>query len=172
MQHKEGKIGMNQVNDSAYRTPFEIAASFLDKVPVNLDDMAAALGATVSYDPFMSSSISGHIKRGESGYEIAVNAQDSSVRQRFTLAHEIAHLLLHRDKLDGGLLEDDRMYRSSLSTPEERAANIWAARLLMPEPLVRSEAQATGVPDSAGLAAVFGVSKQAMEIRLRELRIA
>lgn len=164
-------MSITLVNESSYRTPFEIAASFLGNVPVDLEGMAKALGADVLYDPLMSKNISGHIKRYGTGYEIAVNAQDSHVRQRFTLAHEIAHLLLHRDKLDGGLLEDDRMYRSSLSTPEERAANIWAARLLMPEGLVKSEVRAIGTPDSTRLAVIFGVSRQAMEIRLRELHI-
>lgn len=159
-----------RANEFAYRAPFEIASSFLDSAPVDLQGMAKALGASVITEN-MAPLVSGHIKRSGNGYEIAINAADAQERQRFTLAHEIAHLLLHRDKLDSGLLEDDRMYRSALSTPEERAANVLAARLLMPENLVRL-AHKAGADNASKLANLFGVSQQAMEIRLRELRIA
>lgn len=152
---------------STYRTPFEIADRFLDRAPVDLDGMAAALGVSVKRDARMQPGISGHITRVRDGYEIAVNAADAPARQRFTLAHEIAHYLLHRELLDGGI-EDDRMYRSRLGGIVERQANRLAAQLLMPANLVRFACQA-GATDVGRLARTFGVSEQAMDIRLREL---
>lgn len=154
---------------STYRTPFEIADRFLDRAPVDLDGMATALGVAVKRDVEMPAGVSGHITRTRAGYEIAVNASDPPARQRFTLAHEIAHYLLHRNLLDGGI-EDDRMYRSRLGGFVERQANHLAAQLLMPANLVRFACQA-GATDVARLAHAFGVSDQAMQIRLRELRL-
>ena len=58
------------------------------------------------------------------------------MRRRFTIAHEIAHFLLHRDKI-GDQLSDDAMYRSSLSSDDERAANRLAADILMPMGLIQ-----------------------------------
>lgn len=152
---------------STYRTPFEIADRFLGSAPVDLEGMAAALGVTVNRDARMQPGISGHIARAHGGYEIAVNASDPPARQRFTLAHEIAHYLLHRELLDGGI-EDDRMYRSRLGGVVERQANRLAAQLLMPANLVRFACRA-GASDVGRLARTFGVSEHAMDIRLREL---
>lgn len=151
-----------------YRPPFEIAMSFLDRVPVDLDRMAAALGASVTYDRNMSPRVSGHIRKSGQGYEIAVNAADAAPRQRFTLAHEIAHLLLHRERLDQAGIEDDRMYRSAMSDGVERQANFLAAQLLMPENLLRFACDA-GVTDISRMARTFKVSDAAMRIRLSEL---
>ena len=157
--------------DSDYRSPMEVVAAFLDRAPVRLLDMAAALGLSVNMAAQLPSGISGQIvrvRRSEgAGYHIDVACQDSAPRQRFTLAHEIAHFLLHREFLDGGLT-DDRMYRSRLGTVMERQANRLAAQLLMPGHLVRVAWDA-GATDAAALARAFDVSAQAMEIRLREL---
>lgn len=152
-----------------YRTPFEIVNSFLNRAPVDLDGMATRLGITVKYDRAMAANLSGSIGRVRDGYEITVNASDPAVRQRFTLAHEIAHFLLHRDLLDH-LVADDRMYRSGLSNVFERQANKLAGELLMPANLVRL-AYSAGGSEAARLAFLFRVSDQAMQIRLRELRL-
>ena len=58
-----------------------------------------------------------------------------TVRQRFTLAHEIGHMLLHRDRIGDGIV-DDILYRSSLSDTLEAQANRLAADILMPYPLI------------------------------------
>lgn len=151
--------------------PMEIAARFLDRAPVPLPEMAAALGLTVNMEAHLPPGISGQIMRirhpAGDRYQIDVNGQDSAGRRRFTLAHEIAHFLLHREFLDGELT-DDRMYRSRLGDAMERQANRLAAQLLMPGNLVRVAWNAGG-RNVASLARAFDVSAQAMEIRLREL---
>lgn len=156
---------------TAYRPPMEIAATFLDRAPVALGDMAAALGLAVNMSAALPPGVSGQITRfpGRDGdrYRIEVNRTDGYARRRFTLAHEIAHFLLHRAFLDDELT-DDRMYRSRLGDPRERQANMLAAQLLMPANLVRLAWNA-GARDTTTLARTFDVSEQAMEIRLREL---
>lgn len=139
--------------------------------PIDISALATAFGLDVyeSYD--LGDGISGMIGRdrnSESGYYISVNAAESYLRRRFTIAHEIAHYLLHRDKIGNGL-SDDRMYRSdNVSTQEEYQANNLAAELLMPRALMNQAIrhEFSGVH---GLARKFEVSEPAMKVRLRYL---
>lgn len=80
------------------------------KWPVKVIPIANELGMKVYYTQGWSHNISGMIKQvseygggGKSGYAIYVNDQHSTSRKRFTIAHEIAHFILHRD-LDFGQL--------------------------------------------------------------------
>lgn len=165
---------MSALAELRYRPPMEVVSRFLDRAPVPLGEMAAELGLTVNVEAILAPEISGQITRvrraGGDGYHIDVNLLDSGVRRRFTLAHEIAHFLLHREYLEDELT-DDRMYRSRLGDRQERQANKLAAQLLMPANLVRVAWRA-GARDVAGLASAFDVSTQAMEIRLKELGLA
>lgn len=107
---------------------------------------------------------------GASGFAIYVNAKHSEVRRRFTIAHEIAHFVLHRDLISDGITED-ALYRSGLSDAVEREANGLAAEILMPRHLVRSYV-ASGTRNAAELAEIFEVSQQAMEYRLANLGLS
>src|SRR5258708_22623257 len=132
--------------------------------------MAQELCLSVWQMRSLSADVSGKIFRdslngGPSGFSIAVNATHSAVRKRFTIAHEIAHFVLHRAILENGDLTDDAMYRSGLSSREETAANQLAAQILMPMPLIQSLVDA-GLNDVQSLAARFQVSQTAMKIRL------
>jgi len=102
-----------------------------------------------------------------SGFTIYVNAEDNPRRQRFTIAHEIAHYVLHRDLIGDGIT-DDALYRSPLGEWYERQANKMAADILMPPQLVRS-LYAQGMTSVTKIAAEFDVSVEAMRIRLDEL---
>lgn len=99
------------------------------------------------------------------GALIAVNADHVETRQRFTIAHELGHHLLghterfHLDLSDGSPAE----YNYRL----ERAANEFAADLLMPRRLVT---QAFSLDQRTGaLAGLFEVSEVAMGYRLLNL---
>lgn len=114
-------------------------------------------------------SLSGKIVRdtqygGDSGYAIFVNATHNNLRQRFTIAHEIAHFILHKDLIGDGLV-DDALYRSGLSNKEEVAANKLAADILMPWHLINT-AMSQGYNTVSALADIFVVSESAMAIRL------
>ncbi len=107
----------------------------------------------------------------------ATESRRSPGRRAFTIAHEIGHWQLH---CGPGHEADERFCRSGdvgatsaqlrQSPALEREANRFAAALLMPEHLVRSEVRARGV-NVLALAAAFGVSGQAMQIRLEALRL-
>jgi hypothetical protein len=150
-------------------TPGQIIAKYQLQAPVDVVAIATDLGLNVWKKSFPDS-ISGKIFRdslngGSSGYSIAVNESHSFVRQRFTVAHEIAHFILHRQKLESGDLIDDGMYRSGMSSKEETAANRLAADILMPLPLIRRLMDG-GITDPQNLATKLQVSLPAMRIRL------
>jgi IrrE N-terminal-like domain len=106
--------------------------------PVPIGAIALSLGLTVRLST-LPVGVSGEIRpdpNTESGFAIKVNRHEAKERQRFTLAHEIAHFLLHKDSIKDGL-SDDVLYRSSLSNRKEAEANRLAADILMPVVLVQ-----------------------------------
>lgn len=60
----------------------------------------------------LAKGISGMLERVGDTFLITVAANDPLTRQRFTLAYELGHYMLHR-KLIGDGLDDDRAYRST-----------------------------------------------------------
>lgn len=145
----------------------KIIRRFVDKPPTDINALANALGLSVIPSDLRGGA--GEIvldlrHGGFSGYSIRVNHNDAQVRQRFTVAHEIAHFLLHRDRVQNRL-RDDKMYRSGHGTTVENEANGLAADLLMPRRVIGElrKARAYSVEE---LAAKFGVSVVAMKRRL------
>ncbi|QBY00281.1 ImmA/IrrE family metallo-endopeptidase [Rhodophyticola sp. CCM32] len=119
---------------------------------------------------------SGQISRNaDGGYIIKVNRFEAKERQRFTIAHEIAHFLLHRDIIDASPegIRDTVLYRSGAPENIEYQANRLAADILMPRGSVERRLGELGGRVSEGvievLAQDFKVSKGAMEIRLQNV---
>jgi Zn-dependent peptidase ImmA (M78 family) len=118
---------------------------------------------------------------------IVVNEADPPARQRFTVAHELGHLLLHKyaaPHADGRIQIKFRDERSTTgSVKEEIEANQFAAELLMPERLLRMFAArlkfdvADPASDDDALQALrniakrLGVSVQALSYRLANLEV-
>jgi Zn-dependent peptidase ImmA (M78 family) len=111
-------------------------------------------------------------REGEKKF-LGVNNKHHEHRQRFTIAHEIAHYILHSGDVlhyDIGLESDGRfLYRAEdISSPGEIEANQFAAELLMPEDKVRELVDA-GTRAVEMLAKKFEVSGDAMRRRLVKL---
>lgn len=153
-------------------TPGQIIAKHQTAAPVDVVAIANELGVRVWEMPSLPPTISGKIFRdpthgGTSGFSIAVNAnEEHATRKRFTIAHEIAHFILHKDYLDKqNGVTDDAMYRSGLSTKQEAEANSLAAQILMPMSLIQQLTN-SGINNVETLAQRFEVSVTAMKIRL------
>jgi Zn-dependent peptidase ImmA (M78 family) len=149
----------------------------ITKAPVPVERLAAVLDADIKFEPF-AGSMSGMVYRqGEDGAIIGVNSLHSANRQRFTIAHELGHLVLHRDELhiDEGFPFAFRDEISSLAVdPAEIEANQFAAELLMPEAWIAAEIRGQHLDiesdDVIGsLAQKFGVSVLSMTHRLTSL---
>lgn len=117
---------------------------------------------------------SGHIQRLDKPRTalITINASESYVRKRFTLAHEIGHYALgHLERYEHLPRDTPAEFSASSSSPLERQANDFAARLLMPENMVKYLITEQGETRVEGLARRFGVSQVAMAYRLKNIGI-
>jgi Zn-dependent peptidase ImmA (M78 family) len=151
------------------RQPSHAANELLEKAgistaPIPVHELAARCGVLVLTHSFPDA-LSGLVIELDAGAIIGVNAQHAHVRQRFTTAHELGHHLLghaerfHIDVTDGHQPGYD--YRS------ERAANDFAAELLMPRRILAREFK---LDDRTPiLANAFEVSEIAMGYRLVNL---
>lgn len=132
-------------------------------VPVVL--IAREMGLDVYTVKEWPTNISGKLQKNEDGsFSIYVNERHPKVRQRFTIAHEIAHFVWHVHLIGNGIV-DDGLYRSGFSNAIETKANSYAADILMPWHLI-DEAIKQGGDTVEKLANMFNVSKSAISIRL------
>jgi Zn-dependent peptidase ImmA (M78 family) len=139
-------------------------------LPVDPIEIAQQLGVRV-YKLGLDEGVSGMlIKEPGRDPEIYVNSGDSINRQRFTSAHELGHYV---KRVVAGADEWAAIdYRSPLSSegsdPDEVYANRFAASLLMPRREVQRLYREHRL---AALAYEFGVSEDAMNYRLRNLKL-
>ena len=154
-----------------------------DRLPVDLDAVATSLGLRILYAE-LPEDVSGLLVCGPAGNFVVVQGSDHPNRQRFTLGHEIAHHFLKHQFAPGEHVHVDRGHyisqrgpRSSTGLdPKEIEANQFAAALLMPSRLIRQEVSKLGTTHLldhhvSSLAETFGVSEQAMIIRLTSLGV-
>jgi Zn-dependent peptidase ImmA (M78 family) len=145
--------------------------------PIPVEAIAEMAGATIHLEQF-EEDVSGVLIRGDSHCVIGVQKMHSEGRRRFTIAHELGHLLLH----DGKPIRVDKAFRvnwrkDSSSKPrdvEEIEANAFAAKLLMPTDMIEqahgeSSFEVEDETEVVRLAKLFGVSNQAMNFRLNQL---
>ena len=146
-----------------------IAEKYRQSAPVNVVQLAREIGLAVYLTSDWPETASGMIRKnrkkgGRSGYAVTVNDKHCKARQRFTIAHEIGHFVLHPD-LIGDRIGDDWLYRSRLPSIREAEANRFAANLLMPNDLIEKVA-ADGADTIPDLARVFEVTRSTVSARL------
>lgn len=121
---------------------------------------------TVEYLP-LPSSISGSLSRRGKTWIIRINSLHHPHRQKFTLAHELGHYVLHKNECDS--FTDTVFFRGMSNDNIERAANQFASELLMPKGRVDKLINECGVRNIGDLATHFGVSAVAMLNRIKDL---
>lgn len=138
----------------------------LVSVPVDVDAIAEFLGLEVS-DELMNDDISGYLEFRDGVWIIGVNSLHHINRRRFTIAHEIAHYILHRDPHKDFVDKTFARRRDGVDSIE-READDFAAKMLMPEDKVR-EAIRHGHTSLRYLSELFQVSALALKFRLMNL---
>ena len=147
-------------------------------LPIKIEDIARLRGLEVIAYP-LGEDVSGllAIKNGKG--TIGYRQDEPKVRRRFTIAHELGHYELHRDKSD--LFVDKQFIyrgRNSSHTPVsqvmEQEANAFASAILMPTEYMRSEVgkieMDLGSEEAIKtLAKIFEVSSTAMSLRISGL---
>ncbi|WP_372360429.1 ImmA/IrrE family metallo-endopeptidase [Xanthomonas axonopodis pv. poinsettiicola] len=145
-----------------------LAEAGLLTVPVNILAVAEFLGLEVIEEP-MDDDLSGYLEKRSGAWVVGVNSFHHRNRKRFTIAHEIAHFVLHSGEKDS--FHDQTFARrngNEGASTMEREADKFAADLLMPEFDVR-RLIASGITTLSGLAEHFGVSALAMKYRVQNL---
>jgi Zn-dependent peptidase ImmA (M78 family) len=150
----------------------------IDKLPIPVNKIAEQRGLKIKpYD--LGRDVSGILVIENDKGTIGFNPTESTVRQRFTIAHELGHYELHKD---GEELFVDKSFKvlfrdQNSGAGEDRKeleANAFAAALLMPEKLVRKEITKNSFDLSdedsmKKLAKAFHVSVPAMTFRISNL---
>lgn len=126
--------------------------------PVDVEHIVTTCG--IALHPVAGVAWSGAVNSNTTQASIWVRSTDATVRQRFTIAHELGHLLLHPS---GMAFRDDTFSGG----PLEVEANAFAAALLMPASFLQPATVL--LTPTAQLARIYKVSETAMEIRLNQL---
>lgn len=163
----------------------QITADLLKKegamrAPINLRLLTEQFEIVVDESDPGTDELSGVLSR-DLQTRILINKNHSEERKRFTLAHELGHFFLHEGK---ELFVDSSkvgfLFRSTRDSDVsdarvEQEANVFAAALLMPVPLVEKMMKdliKEGTKENAligKLSETFQVSQQAMSFRLMNL---
>ena len=98
---------------------------------------------------------------------IGVNRSHARTRQRFSIAHELGHYFLGHTNTVNVSLKDQFLSNTQSNPFQERQANEFGARLLMPAKSIQEDFVAFSGSLSR-LAELYEVSEQSMWIRLTE----
>ena len=149
--------------------------------PVPVEKIAEALGVRLVYEPAREGEgIYGMLYRDEGQPVIGVNSLNHIHRQRFTVAHEIGHFLLHEGKeyVDVPTVRFRDLKSGLAIDKEEIEANGFAAELLMPRELLEKSLriitrQKLDDPKEIveKLSKEYKVSPQTAEFRLKNLGV-
>ena len=156
------------------RLPKQLARDVLkalrvEEPPVDLraviEYLSESRSITIELLPYsLPDKVSGaHARKGRK-HIITYNKNHHPRRQRFTIAHELGHLLL--EHLDVQSKEEDLVS----GNPKETAANTFAAELLAPSEFLKKDFE-KGVRDVKALAARYQVSEEMMWWRIMDARM-
>lgn len=148
-------------------------------LPFNIQAFCQEQGINYQ-EVLVDGSMSGASVVDGNGKHIFIKATDPEPRKRFTGAHEIGHLILHGDQAvnyNTNVAPFVLFRDSNAKTPDwrEQEANYFAACLIMPADAIHARleqyrsARMIGEDTIASLATDFGVSIQAMSIRLAQI---
>lgn len=138
----------------------------------DLREVVRKMGGTITHVELngMGASDSGSIEINGNQFEIRLAMATGPLRDRFTIAHELGHFVLHylypKQHMD---ITIERMVAQRYGNDQaEREANWFAAAFLMPEKEFRADYEQTSGNHSL-LSSKYQVSRAASEIRAKVL---
>ena len=130
------------------------------ELPVKVGEICDHMGIKIKPE---EQGKSGHCEHIDGAPVIFCNRDEPIARQRFTVAHELGHVLMrHTDKY--GVMYRDP---SPNDDPKEQAVNVFAARLLAPAIVLRD----IGVTNAAQIAEICQISETAAAYRMQRLQV-
>ena len=161
-----------------------LAENAISEAPIPIEKIIQSMGLELRFEPFNDAEdpMSGVLFKDDTNLVIGINPNENPNRQRFTMAHELGHFLLHQKEnmhIDtrSSVFLRKQLYAKA-TDQKEIEANLFAAELLMPKKIIEAE---LGVCKKEGrmisdeeiienLAIKFKVSAQAMAFRLLNLK--
>jgi Zn-dependent peptidase ImmA (M78 family) len=170
-------VPTNPIEEARNAARAVVAEYGVPAAPVPIERIARSKNIIVQYAP-LDGELSGmaYIKDGIG--VIGVNALHHPNRQRFSIAHELGHHILHRSLIETEVHVDKEfrvLQRGPVASqgvdPVEMEANAFASEVLMPEPLLVQAVGERGIDledDSQieALARKFRVSTAVVRYRL------
>ena len=132
---------------------------------VDIESLCKRLGIAIEKRSDMPRNISSCIRTQDNSCKIFYNGNHPLARQRFTVAHELAHCLLHKNELQEEYLENI-LLRGGLSNQLESEANRLGADILMPSEAIDKYTARHKALSIVDMAYAFGVSPHGMSVRL------
>ena len=142
--------------DDAVRSLLDATLPLMQAPPVNLGVICRWLGIEVYAQPCRAFGALFLLREGRG--VLLVNSSLPQGRARFSIAHELGHLLLRHNPL--GRIGEPR------DLDQERQADRFASELLMPFSLLREDCRRLSFD---ALCRRYRVSRQAMRIRLERI---
>ena len=167
-------IGLTEIAQGEELAAAALEAVRVAQVPFPIVDLPAAIenvfGADVTVLP-LEAGFDGLAVSSSEVKLILASTSTVPARQRFTIAHELGHLLAGDEQ--ELTVDEDVFDANHRRTPGEMRANAFAAAFLMPESVLRRVVGAAGL-DEIGFARLcfdFGVSPSSLSYRLQNLRL-
>jgi Zn-dependent peptidase ImmA (M78 family) len=137
-------------------------------VPLDIGALMELMGIKIICSNTLPDNTSGILKETELGWVCEVNAKHHITRQRFTLAHQLAHYILHRDDETKEFIDYAYLGKSINNNRIELEANEFAINLLMPKADFKYYIQNVS-KDSDDVAKYFKVSPLAVRLKVNQL---
>ena len=133
----------------------------IESVPVDIGRLAAAANATVKVAHDLADDESGQTTSYQGRHFIIVNGNHGEERQRFTVLHEIGHIVLELpSNHHGATVKTGALLRYARRPEEEMLCDVFAAECLLPHVPFAERVVATDISLDAvkSLAREFGAS--------------
>lgn len=169
------------INKIYGKTALELLNEFGDsnEIPINLNNLLKNIG--ISALPMDFTSLEEKISKGhilglvlstDKDAVIYYSQNDTPNRQRFTIAHELGHICSHLKPDTNDYPYIDWRIEEEAENIDEKKANIFAGELLIPLHKLKEIYLSMNFPSSKELAAIFGISINVMEERLKHLGVS
>lgn len=165
-------LGLSSESVESIANEFRRLLGITDPKAVDLFEVVSALGGKVEVVPGSERDFRGQGTlevRSRDDWAIYIPEHSSPLDDRFTLAHELGHFILHSEIGAKPIRAFRRFDSRDEVTLAEREADAFALSLLMPRDCVLEELNTYG-PDLDILAASFAVDKEAAATRLRWIK--
>lgn len=110
-------------------------------IPVSVEAFAESIGAVIHCESDLKPDEAGWSFESDGKHHICVNANDCPERQRFTVCHEIAHIVLGLPSDHSGAA----WWSYARKSPNEIVCDVFAAELLLPYRLLQPEVERAAI---------------------------